>query len=153
MQITNKSALDSLGPLVAACEDGIEAFQAAARDTQTPELRATLDNLAATREEVVADLRLMLRESGVEPPEAGTLSGLALRIYADFRKAVSSAKEQAILDELKRSEARIEGRFWTILEMGLPEPVLKRLHDAHNQVVLSRQALDTLEQKIGKAER
>lgn len=104
--MAGQGELDQLKGLIAACEDGAQAYQSALKEIDDRDLKQVFYDLAIAREHTSACLRNTVHELGGTPKESGSASGLALRVYADLKAALSTFEEKAILEELERSEDR-----------------------------------------------
>lgn len=148
--MAEQNEVDIINGLVVACEDGAQAYQSAVKEIDDRELKQVFYDLAIAREHTAAQLRNLVHEQGCRPKESGSASGLALRIYADLKAALSSNEEKAILEELERSEDRTLGRFRAALQGGLSAETKETVRRCQNEVLSSRQKIDALRQKAAE---
>lgn len=150
--MAGQGEIDLLNGLIVACEDGAQAYRSALKEIDDRDLKQVFYDLAIAREHTAARLRNTVHELGGTPKESGSASGLALRVYADLKTALSTFEENAILEELDRSEERTVGRFRSALRTDLPADVKKIVRACQNDVLASRQEIDALRQEVaGKA--
>lgn len=139
--------------LVVACEDGAEAFRSALKEVEDRDLKQLFYDLSIEREHTAAELRKLMYELGGQPKEIGSASGFALRLFADLKAALSSNEENAVLEELERSEDRILGRFESALDEPLPAAIRETLHACQSEVMASRKKIGALREQMADRSR
>jgi len=108
-------------------------------EIENRKLKGLFRELAISRKFTAVDLRKMLRAMGGDASESGTVTGSALRLYAQIKTAIANSNETVVLEELERSERRALEAF----EEAAAREQSGELHDAIR--VHAREISQTLE--------
>lgn len=96
---------DILNELIETLKDGQAGFRAAADDVQSLELKDLFLGYSEQRSGFSADLQALARTFGeFHPAESGTVAGALHRGWINLKSALSTADEQAVLNECERGE-------------------------------------------------
>jgi uncharacterized protein (TIGR02284 family) len=121
--IRNDEVIETLNDLVENCKDGEYGFNELADHTQSPELRALFRNRALECSEAAAELQRAIAEHGGTPESGGSMAGAVHRGWVSVRSVLSSATDQAMLEECERGEDAALRRYRQALQRELPPAV------------------------------
>ncbi len=100
----NEKLIESLQEILQKNYDAEEGLKQVMQKTDSPNLRDWLQNKAAERNAFAEELGLELKKLGAEPDSAGSFSGTLHRVWIDVKTALSTNKDETILEECIRGD-------------------------------------------------
>ncbi|CAF0996717.1 unnamed protein product [Didymodactylos carnosus] len=119
--------------------DSRDGYQKSSEDVKDVTLKQLYLTIAQRRNQMVTDLHLLIKQSGVQPIESGSMTAAAHRTWIDFKTLVTGSDRQAVIAEIKRGESYLIEKYESFLKStSLPETfqqLLKRqLKEIEEQV-------------------
>ena len=148
--IPDTNRIDSLRHLIAVCEDGVRAFEDAVVEVEDRKLKGLFRELAISRKFTAVELRKTLGSLGGETSESGTLTGSALRLYAQIKTAIADKDSSAILEELERSERRALEAFWEAAQRERSGGLHDEIQVHANEIGVSLESLAALRRDLAR---
>jgi uncharacterized protein (TIGR02284 family) len=102
--------IDVLNDLIATTLDSADGYSDAADHAKNPMIADLFKQWAAERRQVVADLRIAVRDLGGQPEDDGTVLASAHRMFMDLRSSMSN-DDRAVIDEVERGEDHIKDKY------------------------------------------
>lgn len=102
--MVNVKSISILNDLIETSRDGVEGFKKCAEEVHDRTLKMYFEDRARSCEEAVRVLSEEVRKLGGEPDMGGTTTGTLHRLWIDFRTAISSKDNLAVLEECERAE-------------------------------------------------
>lgn len=127
-QITERAVLNHL---IETCHDAERGFLSAAGHVGNPKLKALLEQMAAQRARVAADLAPHANRLGGDPAHDGTAGAALHRGWIDVKSRLRPHDDNAVLDEVERGDGVTLHAFQEALEGMLPpdtRDVIERLY-------------------------
>ncbi|NKF21806.1 PA2169 family four-helix-bundle protein [Solimonas marina] len=94
--------------LIEVAKDGARFYDDALRHVDDPNLRATFEEMAVAKRELITGLSARLRSDGVAPPMHGTVTGAVHKVCTDVAARLSPHREaQIYVAQLERVEQRL----------------------------------------------
>ena len=140
--------VSQLNHLVEVCRNGENGFRRAALASPDAHLRAVLAEYASQREQFAAQLRYQVSRLGGRPGDSGTIAGAVHRKWMDFRTAVSSDAERALIRECERGERFALASYKLALETGLDPTVATLVEEQRAQIELAYRQLQQLQKRV-----
>jgi uncharacterized protein (TIGR02284 family) len=78
-QPTTSNVTTTLNHLMSIAQDGVNGIGRAIEDAQDQQLKATLREIHQNREQMVQELKTVVRQLGGDPNQSGTFAGAAHR--------------------------------------------------------------------------
>jgi uncharacterized protein (TIGR02284 family) len=110
--------ISTLNSLIETLKDGQNGFQTAAEDVKDSSIKATFNQFAQERAQMVAELQSHVRTHAEKPATTGSVAAAAHRGWMNLKSALGGG-EKAILDEAERGEDVAVEAF----EKALKEPM------------------------------
>ncbi len=126
--------IDTLNHLIETSHDGEYGFRTLAEHAKSPELQQTFLRRAEEIRASVAELRGEVAAQGGKPEDGGTAGGALHRGWVAVRSVLSTATDEALLDEAERGEDTALARYRKAAKQDLP-PLVKALVDRQLQGV------------------
>ena len=95
--------ISTLNDLIETLKDGQNGFTTAAQDVKDANVKATFNQFAQQRAQMVAELQSHVRSHAEKPATSGSVSAAAHRGWMNLKSALGGG-EKAILDEAERGE-------------------------------------------------
>jgi uncharacterized protein (TIGR02284 family) len=126
------NGVDTLNAMIAVAMDGAATLAKGVDIIKDPRIKSLLSELAAERESMVAELQDEVRALGGTPEDRGTAVGSAHRLYTEVKLALAPNDRRAVIEEMKRSEARVREKLQVLLadDMLLP-PTVRAVIERH----------------------
>jgi uncharacterized protein (TIGR02284 family) len=101
---------NKLNDIVAIARDGKDFYEHAASKVSDPDLRALFNRIASVKSDIVTNLSRVIRSTGDEPADSGTIVGDINKLYGDLR-ALTGGKDYAYVAQLEQAEDRLLKAF------------------------------------------
>ncbi len=101
---SHKNLINDLQELLEKNYDAEKGFKNAMEDTKNPQLKQFLKKQALQKDTFVTELEHLIRSLNAEPNEKGSTKGDLHRTWMDIKTALSSNKDEAVLEECIRGE-------------------------------------------------
>ncbi|MDX2002050.1 MAG: PA2169 family four-helix-bundle protein [Chitinophagales bacterium] len=129
------TAIEHLNLLVKRSYDAQQGFQKAAEDVENPLLKDFLLNHSLQRTDFLEQLKAEVRNLGGTPEDSTSILGDLHRAWIDFRSALSTRDEKAVLDECERGETTAYENYSEVLaDTALPESTRTLLQRQQTQI-------------------
>jgi len=112
----NEKLVESLQELLQKNYDAEKGFKKVMVKAESPQLKNWLQKKSAERSAFANEIDLELRKLNAQPREEGSLAGSAHRVWIDVKTALSSDKDESILEECIRGEKASVDEYRTQLE-------------------------------------
>lgn len=112
----NEKLVESLQELLQKNYDAEQGFKKVMVKAENPLLKNWLQKKAALRASFATEIDQELRKLNAEPREEGSLAGSAHRVWIDLKTALSSDRDEALLEECIRGERASVEEYRTQLE-------------------------------------
>ena len=127
--------------------DSIKGYKHAAQEVKSLSLKAFFNDQIADRSKFARELAELIKAYGSTPSEEGSLKGKLHRTWMDFKSAVTSGNDDAILNECIRGEEHASQDYDELLKMELPNDTqIRTLITEHkmqiNQAIQRLKALE-----------
>jgi uncharacterized protein (TIGR02284 family) len=133
-----------LNSLVEATLDSAQGYEAAARNTRNPDLRALFEQRAAARDRLTVALWAEIRGMGGNIPDGATVPTSLCRVFQDLENAVAGS-DADIVREVEARELRVKARFAEVLQaQSLPCPVARVVNDVYAVIQADKDRLRAL---------
>ncbi|MBA3755218.1 MAG: PA2169 family four-helix-bundle protein [Nitrosomonas sp.] len=142
--MNNEKNITLLNGLIETSRDGVEGFKKCAEDAHDPKLKIYFNDRAKSCEDAVRTLSDEVRKCGGEPDKSGTTKGALHRVWIDFKTALTSKDNLAVLEECERAEDVALATYQEALKEDMPETLrslisqqlegVKRNHDRVKQL-------------------
>lgn len=100
----NEQLVNSLQELLQKNYDAEKGFKQVMQKAEHPQLKSWLKEKAAERSGFANEIDQELRKLNAKPREEGSVAGSAHRVWIDVKTALSSDKDEALLEECIRGE-------------------------------------------------
>lgn len=137
-------AIATLNSLIAVCNDGCEAFEAAADQVDDSRLQSLFLEMRDARARVREELKDEVRKLGGDPESGKTVAGSALLLFSNFTASLLNKDELAILKELEMAEDRVKGKFLDALKERLPAAVQEAIKRQLDSVLDSHDLISAM---------
>lgn len=142
--MNNEKNITLLNTLIETSRDGVEGFKKCAEDAHDSKLKMYFIDRAKSCEEAVRTLSEEVSQCGGEPVKSGTTKGALHRVWIDFKTALTSKDNLAVLEECERAEDIALAAYQEALKEDMPETLrslinqqlegVKRNHDQVRQL-------------------
>jgi len=112
-----------LNELIETSKDGETGFRKAAEDARDPELKSLFSTCATRCADGARELQGVVRASGGDPEQSGSVVAALHRGWISVKGAVTSRDDKAILEECERGEDYAKAQYKKALEQNLPADV------------------------------
>lgn len=137
---------ESLQELLQKNYDAEKGFKQVMQKAENPQLKSWLQKQAAQRSQFANEIDNELRNLNFEPRETGTVKGSAHRMWIDVKTALSTDKDESILEECIRGEKASVEEYSNQLESNsLPPTTESLLNKQKVKVQSSLATVKTLE--------
>lgn len=127
--------VENLQDLLVKNYDASEMFAKAMEKSQSYNLKNYLKKQAAQRSHFATEITDELRQLNEEPKEKGSFSGGLHRTWIDLKTALSSNKDEAILEECIRGEkASVEEYEDKLEKFNFPPRISNVLHKQSQEI-------------------
>lgn len=138
-----------LNTLIATTIDSILGYRDSADDVRSTRLGDDFRRFAEARRQVADKLQAEVRRLGGTPEDEGTVKAAAHRRWMDFRQAVTDAKDEAVVTEVRNGEAYLKEKFEAALEDDeLSQPVRTLIADCYESVRSGHDRAEALRESI-----
>lgn len=136
------NAIEKLNDLIEKNYDACQGYKKAAEKASSPALKSFLNDYSQQRDQFVRDLRNEVVQLGGDPEDSGSVSGSAHRTWMDMKAALSSDKDESVLEECITGESAALDEYRDTLNnsqfRASTEAVLRNQHraveNAYNRV-------------------
>jgi uncharacterized protein (TIGR02284 family) len=138
---------NKLNEILEKTYDAQRGYANAAENTEHAQLKGWLAQKGARRTEYAAELIGQMKGMNLEPKTDGTVKGDMHRSWMNLKTAVSSDKEEAILEECIRGEKAAVEEYQEVLnnKTELPPSVVQILERQKNEIQATLNEVKTLE--------
>lgn len=102
--MNNEKSISILNDLIETSRDGVEGFKKCAEEAHDHTLKMYFEDRVRSCQEAITALSEEVRKLGGEPDMSGTTTGALHRMWIDFRTAITSKDNLAVLQECERAE-------------------------------------------------
>jgi uncharacterized protein (TIGR02284 family) len=139
------AAIDHLNLLLVRSYDAEKGYKKASEDVENVLLKNFLDKHSQQRYEFGHQLKAEVRNLGGEPQDGTSLLGDIHRAWIDFRSALATKDELAVLDECERGEDTAIKNYEEVLaDTTLPESTRTLLMKQRDLIAEAVQKIKTL---------
>jgi uncharacterized protein (TIGR02284 family) len=146
----NDDVIATLNDLLESCRDGEYGFRECAGHTTAQDIKTLMLRHADECRDAGAELQGLIRQSGGEPDEGGSMSGALHRGWVSVRGTLTGYSDEGMLEECERGEDGAVARYRKALKEDLPaavRAVVERQAQGaqrnHDQVKALRDAVKT----------
>ena len=144
-----QEVVEKLNDLIQKNFDACEGYKKAAEKAKAPALKSFLNDYSVQRDQFVSDLRNEIVLLGGEPEASGTLAGDAHRAWMDMKTALSSDKDEAVLEECMTGEQAALSEYQEVLqETYFPSSTENILRNQYQAVENAYSRIKTLEEIV-----
>jgi len=119
-----KEIISTLNSLIETLKDGEEGFKQAAEAVKDSNLKSLFYEFSQQRARFATELQSQAMNLGEsEPEESSSATGAMHRAWIDFKSAVTSGDDHAILAECERGEDSAVKEYEDALKADLPAPL------------------------------
>jgi uncharacterized protein (TIGR02284 family) len=128
---SHKDLVHNLNDLLEKNYDAEKGFRNAMDDSKNPQLKQFLKKQALQKNQFVTELENLVRSLNEEPKEKGSTKGDLHRTWMDIKTALSSNKDEAVLEECIRGEKASEKEYEKNLEDYKYPPEISKILNKH----------------------
>lgn len=115
--------------------DSRDGYREALQKIDSPFLASLLRDFTEWREREIAELRVFLRQKGIDVDDEGSLLASAHRVFLDLKDRVTGSDDRAAVDEIVRGEEYLLDEFdQAITEASGSDPEYRFLVREHGKV-------------------
>jgi len=119
-----KEIISTINSLIETLKDGEEGFKQAAEAVKDSNLKSLFYEFSQQRARFATELQSQAMNLGEsEPEESSSATGAMHRAWIDFKSAVTSGDDHAILAECERGEDSAVKEYEDALKADLPAPL------------------------------
>ena len=133
-----------LNELIETSKGGENGFRKAAQDAQSPELKSLFGACAKRCAEGARELQSVVRSSGANPEQSGSVAAALHRGWISLREAVTARDDKAILEECERGEDYAKAQYKKALAQELPSNVRAIVQRQYEGVVANHDKVRAL---------
>jgi len=124
---SNEKIVDSLNELIQINNDRIEGYERASKETNETDLKLLFERFASKSNMFKSQLNSEVVKRGGKPNESTTASGKVLRVWMDFKAALTGKDRKAILSSCEFGEDAAQEVYDDIIKsgIGLPTDVMQ----------------------------
>lgn len=142
----NKELVNHLNELLEKHHDAVRGYEEAAQKVSTSSLKTFLERNANTRRSFAQDLKQEVVSLGGDPESSTSAKADLHRTWLNFKSALSSENDEAVLEECIRGEdAAIKDYDETIRSGDIPQGLNDKLQNQRDQIQQARNELKSLE--------
>lgn len=143
---SHQNLVDNLQELLEKNYDAEKGFKNAMEDSKNPRLKQFLKKQALQKNQFVTELEHLIRSLNEEPKEKGSTKGDLHRTWMDIKNALSSNKDEAVLEECIRGEKASKKEYEEKLKENYYTPEVTRIISAQlEEIKLTIAEVKTLE--------
>ncbi|MGB3848392.1 MAG: PA2169 family four-helix-bundle protein [Tunicatimonas sp.] len=143
---TNKELVKDLNGILEKHNDAVRGYDEAAEKAKSPSLKTFLQRNAGTRKSFVTDLKQEVMSLGGDPDTKTSAAADIHRGWINFKTALSSNKDEAVLEECIRGEDAALKEYDSVLkDYEVPQGLRNKLQDQRNQIQQAKSELKSLE--------
>ena len=129
--------------------DGENGFKTAAEDCADANLKQTFLNLSLERGRFSAELKDLLKQSGSDVDESGSLAGLMHRGWINVKSSVVAREDVAVLEECERGEDSAVKQYQEALATNHLGGALAIVQRQYDHIERAHSLVKNLRDKIG----
>ncbi|MFW5653746.1 MAG: PA2169 family four-helix-bundle protein [Planctomycetota bacterium] len=118
-----KETVDDLQDLIRVNIDSAKGFEHAADEVRDPSLESFFRDCASQRQRFASELRQHVHMNDEEAEDSGSIKGKVHRWWLDMRGSMQDGKPHAVLEEAKRGEDFIKGRYERVIDDTRNSPI------------------------------
>jgi uncharacterized protein (TIGR02284 family) len=146
--MNTKNVIEELNDLVEKNHDAVDGFQNAAEKVKNHDLKNFLMEHAQQRNQFNSELRQEITALGGNPKESKEGSASLHQTWMDIKTALSSDKEEAVLEECIRGDKNALDEYRDVLEeRDVPDNVKSTVRKQMEQIESSLRELERLEEQ------
>lgn len=146
--MNTKNVIEELNDLVEKNHDAVDGFQHAAEKVKDHELKNFLMEHAQQRNQFNSELRQEITTLGGTPKESKEGSASLHQTWMDIKSALSSDKEEAVLEECIRGDKNALDEYRDVLEeREIPDKVKTTVRNQMEKIESSLRDLERLEER------
>lgn len=130
-----KDVTSVLNDLIETSRDGEQGFRTAAEHAKDANLKTVFATRAEDCARAISELQAAVVQLGGHAETKGSVSGALHRGWTELKAAVTSDKDQALLDECERGEDVAKKRYRDALDEELPADVRALIERQYQGVV------------------
>ncbi len=143
---TNKELVKDLNGLLEKHNDAVRGYKEAADKAKSPNLKTFLQRNAGTRQSFATDLKQEVTSLGGDPETSTSTAADLHRGWINFKSALTSDKDEAVLEECIRGEDAALKEYDSVLkDYEVPQGLRSKLQDQRNQIQQAKSELESLE--------
>lgn len=138
--------VDNLQELLEKNYDAEKGFKNALENSENPHLKNFFKSMALQKNKFATELDHLIRTLNAKPIEKGSTSGKLHRTWMDLKTALSSNKDESVLEECIRGEKASEEEYEDKLKDNLFPPEVNQVLNRHlNEIRNTIAEVKTLE--------
>lgn len=143
---TNKELAKDLNGLLEKHNDAVRGYNEAAEKAKSPNLKTFLQRNAGTRKSFATDLKQEVVSLGGDPEQDTSTAADLHRGWINFKSAISSNKDESVLEECIRGEDAALKEYDSVLkDYEVPQGLRNKLQDQRSQIQQAKSELEALE--------
>lgn len=143
---TNKELVKDLNGLLEKNNDAVRGYNEAAEKAKSPNLKTFLQRNSGTRKSFAADLKQEVVSLGGDPEQDTSTAADLHRGWINFKSALSSDKDESVLEECIRGEDAALKEYDSVLkDYEVPQGLRTKLQDQRNQIQQAKSELEAME--------
>jgi uncharacterized protein (TIGR02284 family) len=147
-----KEIISTINDLIETLKDGQKGFKEAADAVGNPQLKSLFDEYSQQRSRFASELQMQAKSFGESEPEThGSTAGAMHRGWINFKSAIASKEESAILAECERGEDAAVQAFEKAMRADLPLSVRDVISRQSSQIKTAHDQIKTLRDSAKKA--
>lgn len=146
--MNTKDVIEELNDLVEKNHDAVDGFQHAAEKVKDPNLKNYLIEHAQQRSQFNSELRQEITALGGTPEENKEGAAILHQTWMDIKAALSSDKEEAVLEECIRGDKNALDEYRDVLEeRDVPDNVKTTVRNQMEKIESSLRDLERMEER------
>jgi uncharacterized protein (TIGR02284 family) len=143
---TSKELINDLNGILEKHNDAVRGYDEAAEKAKSPALKTFLQRNAGTRKSFATDLKQEVASLGGDPETSTSTAADLHRGWINFKSALTSDKDEAVLEECIRGEEAALKEYDSVLkDYEVPQGLRSKLQDQRNQIQQAKTELESLE--------
>lgn len=149
MEPTNEKAVELLNDLLEKNYDAEKGYKKAAEDTKASSLKEFCRDYASQRYNFGHEIKDEIRRLGGEPDKGTSVAGNLHRTWIDIKTALSSDKDESVVEECIRGErAALEDYEDVLGNSALPSSSRELVQRQHDQIQSAMNRLNQIERTL-----
>jgi len=144
MKFTEEVA-KNLNQLLEKNYDAEKGYKDAAERVEHPKMKQFLQEQAQKRYDFGHELKTEITNYGEKPNKGGSVSGTIHRTWMDLKAAVSSDKQEEVMEEVQRGEQAAIDEYNEAIKADLPPTTKTMLTKQRDQIMQAQQSAKNFE--------